>query len=148
MESDGLPSEDELWSIRNSIFEALPGAETLIKLFGRVPTFHDGEVELIHLVNAGPSHITIRIGYPNIFGPRHVFVTLKFVTLDVQLEGFSAQNVIQELWLRPAAVKLDHLVKVAQDDVEIELEPIYGIGGTLIGRGLSVSWSKDRVHKG
>lgn len=143
-----LRAEEEAWAVRNAIFASLLGAESLIKQFGRVPSFHDGEVETIHLVKSGPSHIKIRTGFPDIFGPGHVYVSLMISNvLDVELEGFSAQNVIQELWLRPAMTRPEHLgkgVAVEDGDLEIELEPIFGIGGTIVGRGLTLDWSKDR----
>jgi hypothetical protein len=136
---------DEAWATRNAIFEALPKAAALIKLYGKVPTFHDGEVQTVHLTLNGSSRLTTRIGFPDIFGPGHVFVTFDFIPIDVNLEGFSPQNVIFELWLRPAVAQPDHPAKgigIEPGDIEIELEPIFGIGGSIIARNISVSWSK------
>lgn len=140
-------AREQAWAIRTEIFEALPGAATLIEQYGSVPTFHDGEVQTVHLALKGASYLTTRIGFPDIFGPGHVFVTLEFIAIDLELQGFSSQNVIFELWLRPAVSQRDHPgrgIGVEPGDVIIELEDIFGIGGSITARDLSVTWHKDR----
>lgn len=141
----------EAWETHVAIFAALPGAGALIEQYGRVPSFHDGEVEMIHLEAKGVSTIRVSIGFPDIFGGGGaVAVTLTIAEiLDViGLEGFSPQNVLYDLWLRPATVRSDRQPhqwrSVQEGDIEIELEPTYGIGGIIIGRGLEVEWSKGR----
>lgn len=139
------------WEASCQLFATLPGADRLIAKYGQVPTFHDGEIEAVHLNKKGPSKISISIPHPDIFGTETVVVTLTAAhVIDVELEGFSGQNVIDELWIRTATPQPDHLergVQTEPGDLEIEFDPIFGIGGRLLLRNVNVSWSLKRPGK-
>lgn len=114
----------------------IPGASELVAWFGFWPTFHDGEVLSLHLNRAGPSRVRIHTwertneldsrGY--YISRKHVIVT--FVLEDVselELNGFSCQNVLSELLLTkdPSGYKL-------------ELGPCYGMYGTITAGSIRV----------
>jgi len=127
------------------LFSLLPGADEFVSRYGRVPTFHDGEVEEVVLTNKGPSRICISINWPDPVGRDKIVVTLTAdQILDVGLEGFSPQNVINELWLC-AATALPGYYEVEEGDLQLNMEPIYGISGKLVVRDLRVSW--DEFHQ-
>lgn len=122
------------------LFSLLPGADEFVSKYGRVPTFHDGEVEEVFLTKTGPSRVCISINWPDLFGGDKVLVTLTAAQIvDIGLEGFNHQNVIGELWLC-AATALPGYYEVQDGDLQLNMEPIYGISGTLVVRDLRVSW--------
>lgn len=139
------------WDASCKLFATLPGADRLIAKYGGVPSFHDGEVEVVHLAKKGLSRIGISIRWPDPLADHQVVVTLTAVrVLDVELEGFSPQNVIGELWLRRPTPQPDYAgkgIKVEDGDFEVELEPIYGLSGTLLLRGVEVDWAMKHVAK-
>lgn len=152
-------TDDELRRLRQADYElhcktfaALPGADSLIQVYGEVPTFHDAEVEEVRLSKKGASSIQVSNLFPDIFSKGHVFVTLTIAkVIDIELQGFSPQNVLFALRVRPAPRRpeREHYYprKLASDDLEIELEPTYGIGGRLVCQGVSITWTKDRAAR-
>lgn len=128
------------WEASCKVFATIPGADRLISASGRVPSFHDGEVEAIRLTKNGPSTISIAINWPTVLSRDKIIVTLTATqVLDVALEGFSPQNVLWELWVRAPEPRSDY--DVLDGDVELELDPIWGIGGTVLLRGVEISWT-------
>ena len=149
-------TDDELLRLRQADYELhsktfslLPGADSLIQAYGEVPSFHDAEVEAVQLSKKGASSIRVSNLFPDIFSKGHVFVTLTIAeVIDIELEGFSPQNVLFALRVRPAPGRPERQEyyprKLASDDLEIELEPTYGIGGRLVCQGITVGWTMDR----
>jgi hypothetical protein len=89
----------------------IPGADDLIKVFGRWPSFHDSEVvrfvlERAEPVGAGPNitanvhvfEMTDRIGSDGAYVLRnHTLVSFRFAGVDqVVLEEFNNQNVLRD----------------------------------------------------
>jgi hypothetical protein len=144
----GRKAAAELYKLHSRTFITLEGVDSLVRLYGRLPTFHDGELTDLALRRDGTSSVRIRIPYPDIFAHGGVFVTIEIGEIvDVSLEGFSPQNVLGDLYVTPAmpdAMREAHSGDRRAGDFRIELEPIYGIGGFVVGRGLKVAWSKDR----
>jgi hypothetical protein len=139
------------WETSCQLFATLPGADRLIAKYGKVPTFHDGEVEVVHLNQKGPSKIAISIPWPDIFGEEKVLVTLTAAhVLDVELEGFSRHNYVYELWFRRPTPQPGHAgkgISLEEGDVEVEFESTLGLGGKLLLRSVDVSWSLKRPGK-
>src|SRR5690348_14789678 len=87
------------------------GGDELLTWFGQVPTFHDAEIVSLSLNRAGTSELRIH-GWvmTNEVDPggyialdKHAVVTFTFTDImDLQLDGFSRQNVIAGLVLQPA----------------------------------------------
>ena len=135
-----------------SIYGQVPGGPELLEWFCTVPSFHDAEVLNLDLRRKGNSLLRIHgwITTGEIAPDRtavldkHAVVTFAISgVLDVQLESFSIQNVIGGLILRRApnrADRRDHLALTPlPDDIEIELEPCYGLYGLIRARSVSLS---------
>jgi hypothetical protein len=75
---------------------------------------------------------------------RHAIVTFTLSgIMDLRLDGFSIQNVIGGLVLRRAPERPERRGYLALDplpqDIEIELEPCYGLDGFIRARSVSVT---------
>lgn len=142
------------WAHRDTdIYAGVPGGPELIRHFGRVPSFHDGEILGLHLDRDGPSTLRVH-GWVTTHhdGPdgalaleRHAVVTFTLRgVMDLRLEGFSAQNVIGGLILRRAPDRSERRgyldIDPAPDDIEIELEPCYGLCGLIRARSVAITF--------
>ncbi|ARQ58088.1 MULTISPECIES: Imm50 family immunity protein [Rhizobium] len=92
-------------------YEKIAGGPELLAWFGQKPTFHDAEILSLSLNRTGVSELTIhgwiatdgvdQDGYCIL--DKHAVVTFAFEDImDLQLDGFSHQNVINGLVLRYA----------------------------------------------
>ena len=134
------------------IYNEVPGGPELLHWFGRVPSFHDAEVIDLHLRREGSS--TLRVhgfvmtssvderGYFVL--DRHAVVTFSIEDImDLQLDGFSHQNVIGGLRLQRATDRGRagyYALPEASEDIEIELEPSFGLDGLIRAKRVSVSF--------
>jgi hypothetical protein len=136
-----------------TIYDAVPGGADLVRWFGQVPTFHDAEILSLRLSRKGQSvlrlHGWISTGAVGLDGyivlDRHAIVTFTLTdVMDLQLDGFSIQNVISELILRRAPDRPERRGYLALDpipqDIEIELEPCYGLSGSIRARSVSITF--------
>lgn len=134
------------------IYRETPGGPELLRWFGRVPSFHDGEVLELSLKRAGRSVLRVH-GWnmthdaaSDTFGlEKHAVVTFGIEgIMDLQLYGFSHQNVLGRLVLRRAPDRPEargHLsMKPLPEDIEIELEPCFGMSGYLRARRVEISF--------
>lgn len=146
MKHDNASDEHKLWL-------ALPGGADVLAWFGDVPDFHDAEIVSLKLDRGGPSQLAVhffRLQRSEAFTKAvmeptgDAIVTFEFdYIVDLKLEGFGLQNVIAGLWLRRASpdparapyYSIDHSV----DDFEIELEPCYGMSGTIRTRSVRLA---------
>ncbi|WP_249406579.1 Imm50 family immunity protein [Rhizobium sp. CFBP 13726] len=89
-------------------YSSLVGGDELLAWFGQPPTFHDAEIVSLSLNRSGVSELKVHgwimtdevdpRGY--IVLDKHAVVTFKFTgIMDLQLDGFSSQNVIAGLVL-------------------------------------------------
>lgn len=113
-------------------FPDIPGASDLFAWFGFWPSFHDGEVLSLHLDRAGPSQLRVHTwegthqvdsrGYGVL--QKHVVVTFILENIsELELDGFSHQNVLAELTLTEDL-----------DGYNLKLWPCYGISGQIKAR--------------
>ena len=136
-----------------SIYHEVAGGADLLQWFGQVPTFHDAEILSLDLRRNSESklrlHGWIVTGETDRNGlailDRHAVVTFALESLmDLQLDGFSAQNVIAGLFLRRASNEPARRNFLALDpmpqDIEIELEPCYGLSGIIRARSVSITY--------
>jgi len=136
-----------------TIYDAVPGGADLVRWFGQVPTFHDAEILSLHLRRKGPSvlrlHGWISTGAVGLDGhivlDRHAIVTFTLThVMDLQLDGFSIQNVISKLILRRAPDRPERRGYLALDpipqDIEIEIEPCHGLSGLIRARSVSITF--------
>ncbi len=140
-----------------SIYQAVSGGPDLVSWFGRVPSFHDAEILSLNLRRKGESALCVhgwimtgevgQDGY--IVLDKHAVVTFTLEgILDLQLEGFSVQNVIYGLVLRRAVDRPDRRGYLSgnplPDDIEIELEHCYGLSGLIRARSVAITFEPGR----
>ena len=136
-----------------AIYPEVPGGAELLRYFGQVPSFHDAEILSLQLHRKGPSalhlHSWVNTGAVGRDGSyvldRHAIVTFTFEgIMDLQLDGFSKQNVIFGLVLRRAPDRPNRRAYLSLDpmpqDIEIELEPCYGLDGRIRARSVAITF--------
>ena len=136
------------------IYDSVPGGPELVSLFGCVPDFHDAEVVGLCLDRKGPSvlrlHGWILTNRDGSFATeKHAIVTFTLQgIMDLQLEDFSAQNVIFGLNLRRAPDRPERRNRLTlaplPQDIEIELEPCYGLSGFLRARSVAITFEPGK----
>ena len=139
-----------------SIYADVPGGRELVRWFGKVPYFHDGEIVGLHLNRGATSFLNVRgwnmtdrVDANGYFVLEcHVVVTFALDgIMDLCLEHFSAQNVINGLTLRRAPdrpERLEYLTLVPKpEDIEIELEPCSGLNGFIRARSVVISFDPE-----
>ncbi|WP_075288675.1 Imm50 family immunity protein [Pararhizobium arenae] len=138
------------------IYRDVPGGYELLAWFGEVPTFHDAEIISLSLSRTGASELKIH-GWimtdgvdPNgyILLDKHAVVTFSFEgVMDLQIDGFSHQNVIAGLTLRRATDRGRsgyYAMPEDVDDIEIELLPCYGLDGFIRAKKVAISFVPGR----
>lgn len=133
------------------IYPEVPGGDELLAWFGEVPTFHDAEIVSLSLNRAGASELQIH-GWimtdsvdpdGHIVLDKHAVITFKFEgILDLQLDGFGAQNVVAGLILQRATDRgRSAYYPMPEDDldVEVELLPCYGLDGFIRAKKVTIS---------
>lgn len=134
------------------IYDEVPGGPELLRWFERVPSFHDAEIVGLDLRRHGPSILRVHgwvgtdkvdeRGY--IVLDKHAVVTFTLEDImDLQLDGFSHQNVISGLKLQRATERGRaeyYPLPPSPDDIEIELEPCFGLDGIIRAKRVSISF--------
>lgn len=110
----------------------IPGGRDLVEWFEGAPEFGDAEIVTLILDRKGPSCLSIAL---NCLGKRATVNFEMAAWIDVDVRGFSAQNVIGGLKLRRAEereIKPWELgVGCQPGDWEIELGPCFGAYGII-----------------
>jgi len=129
---DALRKRAEELKETASLLSLIPGGAELLEWFGSVPEFGDGEVVSLVLDRGGQSRLSIRLEH---LGKTAVIGFELGPWIDVAVHGFSHQNVIGGLKLRPAGDRKiepwERGVGCKPGDVEIELEPCFGAYGCI-----------------
>jgi hypothetical protein len=141
------------------IYDAVPGGADLVRWFGRVPDFHDAEILSLDLRRKGQSILRVHgwintgsVGQGGYFVlDRHAIVTFTLTgVMDLQLDGFSVQNVISELALQRATDRPERRGHLAldplQQDIEIELRPCYGLDGLIRARSVAITFEPRKPN--
>ncbi len=135
------------------IYSEVLGGPELLRWFGQVPTFHDAEILGLNLCRSGLSTLTLhgwimrdeisRDGF--IVLDKHAIVTFTMEDImDLQLDGFSHQNVIGSLKLQRATDRgrgSYYPLPESPEDIEIELEPCFGLDGVIRAKRVSISFA-------
>lgn len=142
------------------IYADVPGGSELLSWFGEVPTFHNAEILSLHLDRTGTSEIKLHgwIMIQGVDANGHIVLDKQAVVtftldgiMDLQLEGFSAQNVIAGLVLQRATDRdrSGHF-SLPQDafDIEIELLPSFGLSGFIRAKKVAISFVPGAPSKG
>ena len=141
-----------------SIYHAVPGGTDLVRWFGAVPSFHDAEILSLHLRSKSESVLCVHVSKLNNENGYFVVDQQAVVTfnlegiLDLQLDGFTAQNVIGGLTLRRAVDRPDRSDYLSDnplpEDIEIELEHCYGLFGLIRARSVAISFEPGQPSAG
>ena len=145
--------------LETSIYDVVPGGAHLMRWFGQVPSFHDAEILSLHLRRKAQSVLRLHgwtntgeVGRDGYFIlDRHAIVTFTLSgVMDLQLDGFSIQNVIGGLVLRRAPDRPERRGHLALDplpqDIEIELEPCYGLSGLIRARAVTITFEPGKPN--
>lgn len=140
-------------------YSDVTGGDELLAWFGGVPTFHDAEIISLSLNRTGASELRIH-GWvmtdevdPNGYFvlDKHAIVAFTFTDImDLQLDGFSHQNVILGLVLKRATDRgrAGYYALPEEDgDIEIELLPCYGLDGFIRAKKVAISFVPGRPEK-
>jgi len=136
-----------------SIYHEVPGGPELLSWFGQVPSFHDAEILSLDLRRKQQSVLRVHgwittdkvgaTGYLILARQAVVSFHLEGI-MDLQLDGFSVQNVINGLVLRRALDRPERRnyfsLAPLPEDIEIELEPCFGMDGLIRARSVSITF--------
>ena len=123
-----------------ALLETIPGGPEVVAWFNGWPEFGDAEIIELHLVRRGPSllRISAMASKGEKSGPPYKHAVFDFTLrdmVDVNLDGFSHQNVIGGLTLhrstdQPVPPSLLG-IGLVRGEVEIELWPCAGAHGMI-----------------
>lgn len=134
------------------MYEDIPGGKELLAFFGTTPSFHDGEIVGVSLNRSGESTLQVH-GWTisdklnpdrSYILDKQAVVTFTFLGItDLELNGFSPQNVIAGLILQQATDRgrsdfLRHSDSLS--DMEVELRPCYGLEGFIRAQSIVISF--------
>jgi hypothetical protein len=124
-----------------STLKRIPGGPAMLAWFHGEPVFGDSEVVEIRLDRGGECSLTLWVTISvagRLSGPpmKDALITMVLRdAIDLQIEGFSHQNVIGDLRIRNAPPKEPHPlhlgVGLIAPEHEITLEPVSGAFGTI-----------------
>ena len=131
---------DEEFKETASLLSKITGGSELLEWFGGIPDFGDGEIVSLVLDRKGQSRLNVRLDR----GKRKVTVTFVLqARIDVAIRAFSHQNVVGGINLRPAGErqieKCERGVGCTPGELELELEPCFGVYGTIRASIASIS---------
>jgi hypothetical protein len=127
-----------------AILMRIPGGPELLDWFDGVAEFGDGEVVSLVLDRADQSYLSVRLER---LGKSAIVQFTLAAWIDIAVRGFSRQNVIGGLKLRPAGDRQIELwergVGCTPGELEIELEPCFGAYGTIRANVSSIMITQD-----
>jgi len=137
----------------DGIYRSIHGGAALLDYLGEVPDFHDGEIISLELNRKGASFLKIHTWSVKLVerkydwtAARHAIVTFTMEQVtDLQLDGFSHQNVINGLMIERAAPPPDRVTFIGTDDLalsdfEINLEPCFGMDGRIRCKDVEITF--------
>lgn len=153
-EREVCPTREVIALEEASLYDQLTGGPELVRYFGQVPSFGDGEILGLHLDRNGPSTLRVHGWEVDRDRPdgtlgleRHAVVTFTLHgVMDLHLDGFSDQNLIGGLILRRAPDRPRGWNYLAlnpdphRDDIEMEIEPCYGRFGLIRARAVAITF--------
>lgn len=142
---------EERWAAHAASFRRLPGGERVTSWYRGVPSFHDADLVSLGLAVAGPSTVAVRFWRLEPFNAneraleradeRLIVFTCDEV-IDLELESFGPATVLNALALSPSIERAGRprfsLAEPAPDDIDLLIEPHYGLSGWLRCRNLRV----------
>jgi len=124
-------STDQQLEETQRLLKSIPGGQELLEWLGGA-SFHDAEVLSLHLDRETGGQLEV---FAQGRGTSGVVTFTLHDWIDVEIAGFSHQNVIGDLILRSAAAKTlqpwELGVAAAQGSIELVMMPIFGANGTI-----------------
>ena len=140
----------------------IPGADDLIKVFGRWPSFHDAEVVRFLLERADPSgagpniaadvhvfEMTDQVGADGTYPlTNHTLVSFRFTGVDqIALDGFNNQNVLWDLAIADIGDR-----QLEGINYEVNFASSYGMSARFLCREVTIErvrpWEGRGEHAG
>jgi hypothetical protein len=113
-----------------ALLAAIPGGVELLSIAHA--SLGDAEIVSLHLTRKGPSTLEVSLPWTD-DGVVATFVLSDWI--DVQINGFSHQNVVGGLIVRRAGERKVHLMELGvgltPGELELEFEPCFGAYGTI-----------------
>jgi hypothetical protein len=115
----------------------IPGAKSLVDIFGEWPSFHDAEVLSLTLNRTGASVMEVHTfrmtkevdATGHYICDRHIIVTFELgEILEMNVDGFNNQNVVSGLD-----------IEKREDGMELILHPCYGLSGTILTDSIAIT---------
>jgi hypothetical protein len=139
-------------AILQKTYEALPGGPEMLRWFGQVPSFHDGEIVSLHLNRRSTSYLKVygwvgdgtsgSDGYLKSLKRAVVTFALDGISY-LEVDGFNQQNVIDGLMIarRPKDPErqLYYAFNATDDDYELHMENCFGISGMIRCAQISIT---------
>ena len=145
------------YKTQESIYQSISGGPELLAWFGQVPSFHDAEIISLDLNRRKPSKLKIHAwNSSNKIGPdgygileKHAIVTFTIDhVFDLQLDGFSHQNVISNLdifHLRPNPGRERYYSRSPPElSFEMVLYPCFGLDGIIKCEKISINYQAGK----
>ena len=131
-----------------SILASIPGGIELLNWFQGNPNFGDAEVLSLSLNRDGPSTLCVGVYKPVESSYEAVIVTITLCDMiDVELEGFSYQNVIGSLTISRATERQVHKnllgIGLTLPDHLLVLEPCAGAFGRIYATVSKISFESS-----
>jgi hypothetical protein len=136
-------------------YRSISGGPELLDYFSSVPSFHDAEIIGLELNRTSASYLKIHgwvLDRKNDLQNK----TLKHATVtfilggitDLQLDGFSKQNVIGSLTIARTESDPDRKAYYSieafhENDFELTLEPCYGLDGRIRCKKIAIMFTPD-----
>ena len=145
---------DPICEAHRALLETVRGGPKLIEWVGYATNFHDAELLQIDLQRDSPSEIRLRYWRyqpGSTFEIRdHCVVSIQIEdVLDLEIDGFSARNILFSLMFGAPQDRPERRNYFPYDptpnDIEITLDPTWGIGGWIVARGVSVSCELQQI---
>ncbi len=127
LSASSLDDAKDALSETTAVLGIIPGGTDLLARLGGVADFHDAEVAYLTLDRSGASKLVLKVTD----GTRQAFASLILKQwIDVNLSGFSHQNVINRLTIRRTKERRiepwEVGVGMQPGEFELTLEPCFG----------------------
>lgn len=141
----------ETWAAHEAAFRSLPGAENIVAWYGDVPGFHDADLVYIHLLVGSSSSMGVKFWRlkPTLRNERvlepvdqRIVVFTCDEVVDLELANFGPATELNALRVYRSVEREGRprfsLAQPATEDIDIVVEPHYGLSGWLRCRNLRV----------
>ena len=125
-------------TLTKSTLHDIPGGESLVEWFGRVPRFHDAELLEITFSSKGGGLLRMLAwNVTDEVDAKGYFILNKHATVTFELEGVSAINCV-DFDMAPGII-LDLEIAIIGENFRVEWSSSYGVAGFIVARQMRIS---------